>query len=78
MNEILNRISQLTPNAKPLWGKMTVSQMLAHCSMPMQAMLGERKMPQTFFEKLFGKIAKKRMVSPEPFKRNLPTNPRFV
>jgi len=30
--EIIGRINLLNPNSKPKWGKMTVGQMLAHCS----------------------------------------------
>jgi len=29
---ILNRINSLTPETKAEWGKMNVSQMLAHCN----------------------------------------------
>lgn len=29
-NSIRKRINKLTPDSKPLWGKMNVSQMLAH------------------------------------------------
>ena len=30
--EILNRLEKLEPNAERLWGKMEITQMLAHCS----------------------------------------------
>ena len=30
-HEFVNRIQNLTPETKSLWGKMSVSQMLAHC-----------------------------------------------
>ena len=30
--EIINRIHKLTPDSKPLWGKMSAAQMLAHCN----------------------------------------------
>ena len=76
--EILNRLEKLQPDAKPLWGKMNVSQMLAHCQVPLQASLGEKQLKRTFMGLLFGKIGKKQVLKPEPFKKNLPTDPRFV
>ena len=30
--ELVSRINQLTPSTTNLWGKMNVSQMLAHCN----------------------------------------------
>lgn len=30
--QMIARINQLTENAQPLWGKMSVDQMLAHCN----------------------------------------------
>ena len=32
VDEILNRIDKLNPDTKAQWGKMSVSQMLAHCN----------------------------------------------
>ena len=31
-DEIITRINQLKPDSQPLWGKMSVAQMLAHCN----------------------------------------------
>ncbi|MNE93511.1 hypothetical protein D3C80_1913700 [compost metagenome] len=31
-NQFINRIDQLKPETQPLWGKMSVDQMLAHCN----------------------------------------------
>jgi hypothetical protein len=31
-NEVIDRIEELTLNSQSIWGKMSVSQMLAHCS----------------------------------------------
>ena len=77
-NEIINRIDELHPDSKPMWGKMSVSQMLAHCIVPTKISTGDIPGKQNIFGILFGKMAKKRMVSEEPFKRNLPTDPSFV
>jgi hypothetical protein len=77
-NEILNRIDQLHPDSKPMWGKMSVSQMLAHCVVPTKISAGEIQNRRNIFGILFGKIAKKKMVGPDPFKKNLPTDPSFI
>jgi uncharacterized protein DUF1569 len=77
-NDIINRLDQLHPNSKPMWGKMSVSQMLAHCIVPTKISTGDIQNKQNIFGILFGKLAKKRMVSEKPFKKNLPTDPTFI
>lgn len=77
-DEIINRIDELHPDSKPMWGKMSVSQMLAHCVVPAKISAGEITGKRNIFGMLFGKMAKKRMVGEEPFKRNLPTDPSFI
>ena len=77
-NDIINRLDQLHPDSKPMWGKMSVSQMLAHCIVPTKISTGDLPGKRNIFGILFGKIAKKRMVAEEPFKKNLPTDPSFV
>ena len=32
VNELIARIQQLQANTQPIWGKMSVAQMLAHCN----------------------------------------------
>lgn len=39
---ILDRIARLTPEAQRQWGKMTVSQMVCHCTDQMRIALGEK------------------------------------
>ena len=75
---IIYRLAKLHSNTKPLWGKMSVSQMLAHCQVPLQAALGEKQFKRTFFGFVFGRIGKRQMLKDGPFKRNLPTDPRFI
>jgi len=75
---ILRRIEKLQPGAVAQWGKMNVSQMLAHCQVPLQVGLGERQLKQNLVGKLFGRIAKKQMLQATPIKKNLPTDASFV
>ena len=77
-DNLIARINRLSPGSKPLWGKMTVTQMLAHCQVPMQVALGERKLKRHLLGVLFGPLAKKTVISDKPFKRGLPTDPSFV
>ncbi len=77
-DEIINRIDELHPDSKPMWGKMSVSQMLAHCVVPTKVSIGESNPKRNLFGILFGKTAKKRLVSESPFPKNLPTDPSFV
>ncbi len=77
--EIITRINKLSPESKALWGKMNVEQMLAHNRMPLLAAYGVEKMsPRGLISFLFGKIAKKQILSPKPFGKNLPTDKKFI
>jgi hypothetical protein len=77
-NGILERLEKLQPDSKPLWGKMSVSQMIAHCEAPLNVALGITPLKQSFLGLLFGRIAKRQLLKPEPFKKSLPTAPEFV
>jgi Protein of unknown function (DUF1569) len=78
LNEITGRLNQLNPNTQRQWGKMDVAQMMAHCSNALEVNLGDRVGRQGLMAKLFGKLAKKSVVSEKPFKQGLPTDPNFV
>ena len=74
---IQDRINKLTADSKPLWGKMNVSQMLAHLQPTMLVSFGELELKGGIMGFLFGKIAKKKIVTKEPFKQNIPTLKQF-
>ena len=76
--DLLARISKLTPQSQPQWGKMNVAQMLAHLQMPIGNALGVHSLPRTLLGRIVGPLAKPGMYSEKPFKRNLPTDPSFV
>jgi hypothetical protein len=78
LQQFITRINRLQPDTRNEWGKMTVSQMLAHCQQPLRVALGEVKLKRSLIGILFGKIAKKKILSPKGFDRNLPTSPHFV
>ena len=76
--EILVRINKLTPESKALWGKMNVSQMLAHLQVPIGVADGTQKLKRTLFGRIVGPMVKQTLYNDKPFKRNLPTDPSFV
>ena len=76
--EILERINRLTPQSQPHWGKMNVSQMLAHVQMPIGSATGLHSIRRTLFGRIVGRFAKPMMYSEKPFKQNLPTDPSFI
>lgn len=76
--DIVNRIHKLTPQSQPQWGKMNVSQMMAHLQMPIGVAVGSHKLPRTLFGRIVGPLAKPVMYSEKPFKQNLPTDKSFV
>ncbi len=75
---IIERINKLTSESKPLWGKMNVAQMLAHCQMPMGVALGSHKLKGGIILKLIGPFFKKLLFNEKPFKRNLGTDRSFI
>lgn len=76
-DELLERIYTLQENSKPQWGKMSVSQMMRHCSQWDEMALGKQKYKQSFIGRIFGRIGLKDMMQDTLLKRNLPTVPSF-
>src|SRR6476469_5430805 len=76
-DELINRINALHDNSSAQWGKMNVFEMIKHCTLWEEMLLGKRQYRQSFLGRLFGKIALKDMLKDEPMKPNLPTVPSF-
>lgn len=76
--ELIVRINKLTPESKPLWGKMTVDQMVSHCQAPMDVAFGDLKLKSNLFLVLIGKIYKSKILNSPNFKKNSPTAPDFI
>ena len=68
--EILDRINKLTPQSKPLWGRIDVAQMLAHNIVGLEAALQNKKPARSFMGYIMGGFIKKTLLSPKPFKKN--------
>lgn len=78
VEEIVARIGKLQSTDRALWGKMTLSQMMAHCQVPLEVAVGEKKLKRNIFGILFGRMAKKQMMGGAPFRKNLPTDKSFL
>lgn len=53
--ELISRIHSLNENAKALWGKMNIYEMLKHCSKWDDMIMGRIQVKPMFPGKLFGK-----------------------
>lgn len=74
---MLARLDRLQPDAARQWGKMTAAQMLAHCQQPLRVATGELPLKRSLVGFLFGRLAKKKLLAPAPWKPGLPTAPEF-
>lgn len=78
-NTIIQRINALQPNTQRLWGKMSVAQMLKHCSIPYHQIFDPNfPKPPAMMRLLLKWFYKKSMVDTTPYKQNLPTAPSFI
>ena len=78
--EILNRLSALNDQLKPQWGKMTVSQMMVHCQLPLAIALKKRDLQEkpNFIKKFFLSFFKSSLYNDSPVRKNLPTLKEFT
>jgi hypothetical protein len=77
--DLINRINKLTPETPAKWGKMNVSQMLAHCCITYEYIFDERHDKPNFFMKFILKtLVKKKVVSEEMYGKDSPTGPAFI
>jgi len=77
--QLLSRLHALSPTTKPLWGKMSADQMLAHLNVAYDFAYGKRTSRISFFEKLMLKLFVKKIVTGEkPYAKNSRTAPEFI
>ena len=75
---ILDRLGSLTPGASRQWGKMDAAQMMAHCSVAMEAGTGDKPLKQALIGKIFAPFVRSTFLGDKPFGKNSPTDPTFV
>ncbi len=77
--QVVDRIEQLTPETQPQWGKMTVSQMLAHCCVTYEmAFTDKHPKPGGFMRLMLRAFVKQAVVGPKPYPKNSRTAPAFL
>ena len=75
--ELIERVKKLSSETQPLWGKMDVSQMLAHIHEPLMVMTGDKKLSFTLMGVLLGRYLRKKYLRERGFGKNLPTHEQF-
>ena len=78
-NEIIARINTLTSETQPVWGKMNVAQMLAHCNVTYETVYTDKHPKPNFILKFILKsFVKKYVVTELPYKKSSQTAPYFI
>jgi hypothetical protein len=78
-SDIRARLARLQPGARAEWGRMSVSQALAHLSAALEMAVGDQKPPRMFAGRLIGGFVKGVVMRDDsPLKRNTPTAPTLL
>ena len=76
--ELISRINALNENCTAGWGKMTVYQMMKHCTLWEDMVMDTIQRPRVFIGRIFGKIALKAILKDDsPLRRNTPSIPEL-
>lgn len=79
VTEVLNRIEKLSSTSQPLWGTMSVGQMLAHCNVTYEMVYDNKHPKPNFFIALMLKLfVKNKVVGEAPYGQNGQTAPQFI
>ncbi|SFE04805.1 DUF1569 domain-containing protein [Flavobacterium phragmitis] len=77
--ELISRINKLKSDSQPLWGKMSVDQMLAHCNVTYEMVYDDiHPKPNAFLRLILKYFVKKKVVDETPYPRNIKTAPQFI
>lgn len=79
-NEVISRINKIKPTDKPLWGKMSADQMLAHCNVAYSYTFEPEKFkkPDFIMRFMLKTFVKKMVTGEKPYPKNSRTAPEFV
>jgi len=78
-NELIERINKLTDSSTPLWGKMNVGQMLAHCNVTYDYVYTTKyKKPGGLKKMLLKLFVKPMVVGDKIYPKNGRTAPDFI
>lgn len=78
LQEIIQRLDKLMPNAERKWGKMDAAQMMAHCSVALKVATGQNFPPRLFIGRMLGSFLKSKYYDKNPFRKNSPTDKTFI
>lgn len=77
--EMRARLARLQPSATAQWGKMNVSQALAHMAATLEMGVGDSNPPRMFIGRIVGGFVKNLVMRDDaPLKRNTPTAPNLL
>ncbi|WP_405605624.1 DUF1569 domain-containing protein [Polaribacter sp. Asnod1-A03] len=77
--EVIARVNSLSATSQPIWGKMSVSQMLAHCSVTYEMVYTDKHVkPNAFTRWILKTFVKNIVVSEKPYAKNGKTAPQFI
>lgn len=78
-DRLIARINNLSSEAQPKWGKMSVDQMLAHCNVTYEmAFEDKHQRPGGFVRFMLKLFVKNSVVNDKPYKKNGRTAPVFI
>lgn len=79
VQELIDRINELTPETTPRWGIMRVDQMMAHCSVAYEMVYTDKHAkPNAFMRFILKAFVKKGVVNDKPYPKNARTAPAFI
>jgi hypothetical protein len=78
LDQLEDRLKQLTPESERQWGKMNAPRMLAHCAIWMEMASGQTFPPRNWIGYIFGPLAKRSVLNDEPIRRNMPSDKNFI
>ena len=79
VSEVLSRLDKLTSESQPVWGKMNVAQMLAHCNVTYEMAYTDKHPKAGGVKKfLLNLFVKNAVVNEKPYPKNSRTAPQFL
>ncbi|MDX2003358.1 MAG: DUF1569 domain-containing protein [Chitinophagales bacterium] len=76
---LLERVNGLQPDTQPLWGKMDVAQMLAHCCVTYEMIYDAiHPKPNLLMRFILKTLVKPKVVSEKPYTHSMNTAPAFL
>lgn len=77
-DKMIARINNLSAETQPVWGKMSVGQMLAHCAVAYEYVFDNHYKKSKGLKKfIMVKFIKPMVTNEKPYKQNGPTSPDF-